>query len=84
MCAGMAVATVATASSLARTAPAIAAGAHPWCVVYQEMTGAWGCSYDTFEQCRAVARSGNTGFCAQNPGYQEPVRPARKVRKRKG
>ena len=80
MCAGMAVATVATASSLARTAPAIAAGAHPWCVVYQEMTGAWGCSYDTFEQCRAVARSGNTGFCAQNPGYQEPARP----RKRKG
>jgi hypothetical protein len=57
---------------------------HPWCLVYQEMTGAWACSYDTFEQCRDNARSGNAGFCAANPAYPDAAssRTARRPRSR--
>jgi len=48
------------------------------------MTGAWACSYDTFEQCRDNARSGNAGFCAANPAYRDPAPPVatRKSRSR--
>jgi hypothetical protein len=55
---------------------------HPWCLVYQEMTGAWACSYDTFEQCRYNARSGNAGFCTANPAYREPAPLVRARRSR--
>jgi hypothetical protein len=56
---------------------------HPWCMVYQEMTGAWSCAFTSFEQCRASAAGGNGGSCIRNPAYQTPPKPAAPGRQRR-
>ena len=63
-------------------APASAGGTHPWCLIIQDMDDGWACGFDTFEQCRVEARSGNTGFCAANPFYQAPATPSRPKKRR--
>lgn len=70
---------------LALAMPAFAGvgGPHPWCLVIQDQDDGWACGFDTFEQCRAEARSGNTGFCAANPGYQPPAAATRPHKKRR-
>jgi len=76
---------LAIALALLATAPAIATETHPWCMIYQDMTGATACYYDSYDQCRVSAAGGNTGQCLQNPAYREPQRPqptpARKARR---
>ena len=69
---------VALLALAATAAPASAGvgGSHPWCMIIQDQDDGWACGFDTFEQCRLDARSGNTGFCAANPAYQPPARPA--------
>ena len=52
---------------------------HPWCMVVQDYSGVWACAFDSFEQCRAEARSGNEGFCAPNPSYPAPPAPAHRT-----
>jgi hypothetical protein len=54
--------------------PGVAVTFHPWCMVYQDVSGAWACRYDSFAQCRAWARAANQGFCAQNPASPDAVR----------
>jgi hypothetical protein len=61
--------------------PGLAWTEHPWCMVYQDVGGAWACRYDSFAQCRAWARAGNQGFCAQNPGYPAAVKRPPKPRR---
>lgn len=65
-------------------AAASAAGPHPWCMVYQEMTGTVSCYYDSYAQCRATAAGGNGGACMQNPAFraEEPPTPASAPRRR--
>jgi len=44
-------------------------GAHAdgtWCAQYSGRGGATNCGFYSFDQCQA-ARSGNGGFCYQNP-----------------
>lgn len=69
---------------VAMAAPASAGvgGSHPWCMIIQDQDDGWACGFDTFEQCLREARSGNTGFCAQNPAYQPPARPAQPRKRR--
>jgi hypothetical protein len=55
--------------------PATALTVHPWCMVYQDVGGAWACRYDSFAQCQESARGANAGFCTQNPAYPEAVTP---------
>jgi hypothetical protein len=54
-------------------------------MIYQDMTGATACYYDSYDQCRVGAAGGNGGICLQNPAYREPPRPepgaARKARR---
>jgi Protein of unknown function (DUF3551) len=52
-----------------------AASPHPWCMIYQDMTGATACYYDSYDQCRVSAAGGNGGTCLQNPAYRAPARP---------
>jgi hypothetical protein len=67
-----------TAALLALTSrPVAALTVHAWCMVYQDVGGAWACRYDSFEECREWARDANQGFCAQNPAFVEPVKPRR-------
>ena len=65
--------------------PAPAADPHPWCMIYQDMSGATACYYDSYDQCRVGAAGGNSGICLQNPAYRAPARPepdaARKPRR---
>ena len=61
-------------------APAGASDRHSWCLVVQDWGDGWACGYDTFAQCQAEARAGNTGYCAANPYYQAPA-PARPSRR---
>jgi hypothetical protein len=63
-------------------ASASVGGSHPWCLVIQDQDDGWACGFDSFEQCRVEARSGNTGFCAANPFYAAPRAPARKPSRR--
>jgi uncharacterized protein DUF3551 len=70
-------------AAMAAPASAGVGGSHPWCMIVQDFDGGWACGFDTFEQCQREARPGNTGFCAQNPAYQPPVRPARQAQARK-
>jgi hypothetical protein len=63
-------------------ASASVGGPHPWCLVIQDQDDGWACGFDSFEQCRAEARSGNTGFCAANPFYAAPTAPAKKPSRR--
>ena len=57
--------------------PAAARTPHPWCMVVQDYSGVIACAFDSFEQCRVEARSGNEGFCMSNPFYSSPpARPA--------
>ncbi len=62
-----------------------AASPYPWCMIYQDMTGATACYYDSYDQCRVSAAGGNGGICLQNPAYRAPARPgpdaARKTRR---
>jgi hypothetical protein len=78
-------AAVAAALVLFGAPSALAADPHPWCMIYQDMSGATACYYDTYDQCRVGAAGGNGGICLQNPGYRAPARPepaaARKARK---
>jgi len=64
-------------------APARGSDRHPWCMIVQDQDDGWACGFDTFAQCLAEARAGNTGYCAANPQYQVPVpvRPTHKRRK---
>jgi len=68
--------------SAVMAAPAAASNRHSWCLVVQDWGDGWACGYDTFAQCQAEARAGNTGYCAANPYYQAPapVRPSRQRR----
>ena len=68
---------------LAPAGPAGASDRHPWCLVVQDWGDGWACGYDTFAQCQAEARAGNTGYCAANP-YVPPPAPAKPSRKRRG
>jgi hypothetical protein len=63
--------------------PASASGKHPWCLIIQDQDDGWACGFDTFEQCRVEARSGNTGFCAANPFYQPPAAPTQSQKRRR-
>jgi len=73
---------LATASVvMAVGAAAHASGTHPWCMVIQDLGDGWACGFDTFEQCRAEARAGNTGFCTSNPAYQAPTKPVRPAKR---
>jgi hypothetical protein len=77
----------ASAAALALLAARSALGAdpHPWCMIYQDMTGATACYYDSYDQCRVGAAGGNGGICLQNPAYRTAPRPepgaARKARR---
>jgi len=75
----------ALAAALALGASAAMAADHPWCMIYQDMTGATACYYDSYDQCRVAAAGGNGGMCLQNPAYRVPARPepgvARKARR---
>src|ERR1051325_9981390 len=55
---------------------AAAADTYPWCMIYQDMTGATACYYASYDQCRGSAAGGNGGLCLQTPAYREPQRPA--------
>jgi len=55
---------------------------HPWCMVVQDYSGVWACAFDSFEQCRAEARSGNEGFCAPNPFYSSAAAQPTHARRR--
>ncbi len=74
---------VALVGAVAATASAAVAAPHPWCMVIQTLDDGWACAFDTFQQCLAEARPGNTGFCAANPFYQAPAPPARKPKRRR-
>jgi hypothetical protein len=54
-------------------------------MIYQDMSGATACYYDSYDQCRVGASGGNSGICLQNPGYRAPSRaepgPTRKARR---
>jgi ABC-type sugar transport system substrate-binding protein len=63
-------------------APVAASERHSWCLVVQDWGDGWACGYDTFAQCEAEARAGNTGYCAANPYYRAPA-PARPSRRRR-
>jgi hypothetical protein len=65
--------------------PALAhvGGPHPWCMIIQDQDDGWACGFDTFEQCRVEARSGNTGFCAANPYYQAPATSTKPAKRRR-
>ena len=81
----MSPAAIAIGLALLAVPPARAADPHPWCMIYQDMTGATACYYDSYEQCRVGAAGGNGGICLQNPAWREPARPepgaARKARR---
>jgi len=76
---------MAAALTLLAAVPAGAADPHPWCMIYQDMSGATACYYDSYDQCRVGAAGGNGGICLQNPAYRAPARPepgaARKPRR---
>lgn len=78
-----------TLSVMAIAAVVLAAGSasaatpHPWCLIIQDQDDGWACGFDTFEQCRVEARSGNTGFCAQNPNYQAPAKPTKPAKRQR-
>ena len=61
--------------------PASASDRHPWCLVVQDWGDGWACGFDSFAQCQAEARAGNTGYCAANP-YVPPPAPASASRRR--
>lgn len=67
------VAAVLAATPAVIAAPAAASDRHSWCLVVQDWGDGWACGYDTFAQCQAEARAGNTGYCAANPYYQAPA-----------
>jgi len=76
---------LAIAAALAPSVSSAGAKTYPWCVVIQDQDDGWACGFETFEQCRLEARSGNTGFCAPNPAYRAPVprlRPQKRRRSR--
>src|SRR5436309_6260587 len=69
------------ATSAAHAAPEAA----PWCAAMGGQSGAWDCSYYTFEQCMATAR-GLGNMCAPNP-YAARIKarsPQRRSPKRPG
>ena len=60
-------------------------GAHAdgtWCARYSMQGGGSNCGFYSFEQCQA-ARSGNGGFCYQNPfsAYGYAKQPQRRYRR---
>jgi hypothetical protein len=76
-------ATTAPMTSIVAAKSMGAAKSYPWCLVIQDQDDGWACGFETFEQCRVEARSGNTGFCAPNPAYQTPAQPARSPKRRR-
>jgi hypothetical protein len=66
---------------LAAAHPAAAQGSQqaPWCAFQGTASGAFDCSYYSFEQCMATAR-GLGGICARNPRVAvDPAPPPRRV-----
>jgi hypothetical protein len=54
--------------------PAVrAAEVHPWCMIYQDMSGATACYYDNYQQCRTAAAGGNSSICTENPAFRAGV-----------
>ena len=51
-------------------------------LVVQDWGDGWACGYNTFAQCEAEARAGNTGYSAANP-YHPPPASARPSRQRR-
>ncbi len=76
------VAVALAAMQAAMVAPASASDRHPWCLVVQDWGDGWACGFDTFAQCQAEARAGNTGYCADNPAFRPPAAPRPAQRKR--
>jgi len=76
---------ISTIAALAVTALAAASTraeeVHPWCMVYQDMTGTWSCAFASFEQCRATASGGNGGTCVRNPAFPDPPKPPAAARR---
>jgi hypothetical protein len=68
-------AAIGAALALLEASAALAADPHPWCMIYQDMTGATACYYDSYDQCRVGAAGGNSGICLQNPAYRAAARP---------
>jgi hypothetical protein len=60
---------VVLAGAILQLPAAAARVSHPWCMIVQDVSGVWACAFDSFEQCREEARSGNEGFCAPNPAH---------------
>jgi hypothetical protein len=75
-------ATIAPTTSMSAAKSMGAAKNYPWCLIIQDQDDGWACGFETFEQCRVEARSGNTGFCAANPAYRAPAKPARSHKRR--
>ena len=73
---------LAIAATMAASVSTGGARAYPWCMIIQDQDDGWACGFATFEQCRLEARSGNTGFCAANPAYQAPAKPAQSHKRR--
>ncbi len=63
------------ALALVAAPSARAAPVYPWCMIYQDMTGATACYYESYDQCRATAAGGNGGMCLQNPAFREQAQP---------
>ena len=70
------IASLVAAGALAALTPGSHAQYYPWCMIYQDMTGATACYYASYDQCRATAAGGNGGICLQNPAFREPAQPA--------
>ena len=68
-------AAIGAALALLDAPTALAAETHPWCMIYQDMSGATACYYDSYDQCRVGAAGGNGGICLQNPAYRAPAAP---------
>jgi hypothetical protein len=64
------------AGALLPASGGFAAETYPWCMIYQDMTGATACYYKSYDECRMSAAGGNGGLCLQNPAYREPQSPA--------
>jgi hypothetical protein len=72
---------LALAASTSAVGPAGASDRHPRCLVVQDWGDGWACGFDSFAQCQAEARAGNTGYCAANPAYRVPA-PAKPPQRR--
>jgi hypothetical protein len=56
-----------------------AATVYPWCLHLGGRNGAMSCGFVTYAQCMA-SQQGNS-WCGENPHYEPPVAPARRIRR---